>query len=139
MYYLGSISKLLNNSPIPKWARNFQKYHLTDEQYVQLMKFLDEFNPITMFKKGFFIQLSHIPYRKENYFIDRRYPNGLNQIDTDILKAIFDKKVEGKRVLLHSKQWIYFHYTLPMKFALEKTKKIRRLKEKTNLLYLIPY
>jgi hypothetical protein len=127
----------MNQYTFPKWVTDFQHFELTNNQYIQLMSFLNEYNPLTMSDKGLLIKLSCIPFQKENYFIDRRHPKDLEQLPKDIVMKILDKNLEGKRVLLHSKQWINKYYYLPLKFALKKLNKILRLKEKTIFMSLI--
>jgi hypothetical protein len=131
MHYLSSVGCLMNQYPFPKWVTDFQHFGLTNNQYIQFMSFLDEYSPLTMTNKGLLIKLSCLPYQKENYFINRMHPKNLEQLPKDIVMKILDNNLEGKQVLLYSKQWINKYYYSPLKFALKKHNKILHSKEKT--------
>jgi hypothetical protein len=137
MYYLSSVGCLMNQFPFPNWATDFQHFQLTNNQYIQFMSFIDEYSPLAMASKGLMIKLSCLPYQKENYFIDRRHPKDLEQLPKHIVMKILDQNLEGKRVLLYSKQWINKYYYSPLKFALKKHNKILYSKGKTTLISLV--
>jgi hypothetical protein len=98
MCYLKAVKIILDENLIPDWAADFNNHHITDDQFLQLMSYIDHYNPNFMKEKYLLIQITKLPNNKLNMFFDTPNLAACGSLPGDLISKI--EKSNALRVML---------------------------------------
>jgi hypothetical protein len=130
MCYFKTVINVLKNHKMKKWASDYHNYHINDYQRIQLMAWLDEYNPIFLEEKGLFIEIPLLPNGNLNLFIDTRNQKACEKFSTELICKL--AKSHSNRVMLFTQEWVKTVYYQPMKKFIGKHRNIIQAKYQTD-------